>query len=146
MAFGEPVRVTLFCVQNQVAWKSIERIHRCRNLRGKVEEGGSGQRAEMCSWKMCGRTATVLTSMDTHAYRLKQARVESRPVYPAHVCMCELVCAHAALFIRAVNQSRYDITLCETKRGERVRAGPTCFGMSPLVTEITRGLLNAKVT
>lgn len=51
--------VMLFCVQNQVAWKPTGRIHRCRNLRGEVEAGGSGQPAEMCSWKMCGRTATA---------------------------------------------------------------------------------------
>lgn len=128
-----------------------KRIHRCWNLRGKVEEDEFGQPAEMYSWKMCGRTTRQSShwwQMDTHAYRLKQVardRVEARPVY-VRVCLRAYVCAHTALFIRAVNQNRYDITLCETKREERGCAEPTCFGMSPLVTEIMQGLNRSYLT
>lgn len=123
---------TLLRVQDQVARKATERIHRCWNPRGKVEEGGSGQPAEMCFWKMCGRTATVLTLMASGYARVPTKAGCERPgwgstslprvrayVLGAHACVC--VCAHAALFIRAVNQGRYDITLCETKRDGRVR-------------------------
>jgi len=72
---------------------------------------------------MCGRTATVLTLMASGYARVPTKAGYERPGWEStclpRVRMCEIVCAYAALFIRAVNQGRYDITLCETKRGKR---------------------------
>lgn len=63
-------------VESRVA---TERIHRCWNLRGKVEEGGSGQPAEMCSWKMRGGTATVLALMASGYARVSTKAGCERP-------------------------------------------------------------------
>lgn len=92
--------------------------------RGRIRSAGGNVFLE--NVRRDRRQSSHWWQVDTHAYRLKQVardRVESLPVYP--VCMCIhveslCVCVHAALFIRAVNQGRYDITLCETKRGGRV--------------------------
>lgn len=97
----------------------------------------------------------------THAYRLKPRRrvgvggTDRVKGSTGPVCAAVCICAHAALFIRAVNQGRYDIVPRNGTRKERARkeaggegrAGPARFGTSPAVTpRVTRKLFNLRRT